>query len=50
VDDVFYIKDVFGLKVDNEQKLQRIEEHLLEAIAPPEERRPQVETEPAAAE
>ena len=49
--DVFYIKDVFGLKVEHEQKLQRIEEHLLEAITPPEERRPpQVEPEPAAAE
>ncbi|MGZ8310224.1 MAG: ACT domain-containing protein, partial [Rhodoplanes sp.] len=48
--DVFYIKDVFGLKVEHEQKLRRIEEHLWEAIAPPEDRRPQVEPEPAAAE
>jgi [protein-PII] uridylyltransferase len=49
--DVFYIKDVFGLKVEHEQKLRRVEEHLLEAIAPPEERRPRpVEPEPAAAE
>jgi [protein-PII] uridylyltransferase len=49
--DVFYVKDVFGLKVEHEQKLQRIEEALLEAIAPPEERSPQkTEAEPAAAE
>ena len=49
--DVFYIKDVFGLKVENEQKLQRIEEHLLEAIAPPEEPGPpKTEAERAAAE
>ena len=38
--DVFYVKDVFGLKVEHEQKLQQIEEALLEAIAPPEEREP----------
>jgi [protein-PII] uridylyltransferase len=49
--DVFYIKDVFGLKVEHQQKLQRIEEALLEAIAPSEERSPQkTEPEPAAAE
>ena len=35
------MKDVFGLKVEHEQKLQQIEEALLEAIAPPEERSPQ---------
>ena len=49
--DVFYVKDVFGLKVEHEQKLQRLEERLLEAIAPAEERRPRAtEPEPAAAE
>ena len=46
--DVFYVKDVFGLKIEHEQKLQRLEERLLEAIAPAEERR--TEPEPAAAE
>jgi [protein-PII] uridylyltransferase len=49
--DVFYVKDVFGLKVEHEQKLHRLEERLLEAIAPTEERRQQeAEPEPAAAE
>jgi [protein-PII] uridylyltransferase len=49
--DVFYVKDIFGLKVEHEQKLQRIEEALLEAISGPEERSPQkTEAEPAAAE
>ena len=49
--DVFYVKDVFGLKIEHEQKLQRLEERLLEAIAPAEERRSQeTEPEPAAAE
>ncbi len=49
--DVFYVKDVFGLKIEHEQKLQRLEERLLEAIAPAEERRSQgMEPEPAAAE
>jgi [protein-PII] uridylyltransferase len=49
--DVFYVKDVFGLKIEHEQKLQRLEQRLLEAIAPAEERRPQeTKPEPAAAE
>jgi [protein-PII] uridylyltransferase len=48
---VFYVKDVFGLKIEHEQKLQRLEQRLLEAIAPAEERRPQeTQPEPAAAE
>jgi [protein-PII] uridylyltransferase len=49
--DVFYVKDVFGLKIEHEQKLQRLEHCLLEAIAPAEERKPrETEPEPAAAE
>ncbi len=34
--DVFYVKDVFGLKIEQEVKLERIEQRLLEAIEPPE--------------
>ena len=33
--DVFYVKDVFGLKVEESNKLARIEQRLLEAVAPP---------------
>jgi [protein-PII] uridylyltransferase len=38
--DVFYVKDAFGLKIEQPQKLERIEERLLDAIkgAPAEER------------
>jgi [protein-PII] uridylyltransferase len=32
--DVFYVKDVFGLKVDREEKLAQIRRQLLEAISP----------------
>ncbi len=32
--DVFYVKDVFGLKVQSESKLKDIEERLLEALTP----------------
>ncbi|MBV9734974.1 MAG: [protein-PII] uridylyltransferase [Acidisphaera sp.] len=35
--DVFYVKDVFGLKVENERKLARLREALLTALASPEE-------------
>lgn len=31
--DVFYVKDVFGLKVDHESKLKQIREKMLEALA-----------------
>jgi len=31
--DVFYVKDVFGLKIEHEQKLKRIHEHLSEVLA-----------------
>ncbi|MBC8159221.1 MAG: hypothetical protein H8E94_07805 [Alphaproteobacteria bacterium] len=32
--DVFYVKDVFGLKIDGESKLKRIEARLLKAMIP----------------
>jgi [protein-PII] uridylyltransferase len=35
--DVFYVKDVFGLKVENERKLAALRESLLKALASPEE-------------
>jgi len=35
--DVFYVKDVFGLKVENERKLARLREALLKALTPPPE-------------
>jgi [protein-PII] uridylyltransferase len=35
--DVFYVKDVFGLKVEQAAKLERIERELLRAIGPQEE-------------
>jgi [protein-PII] uridylyltransferase len=34
--DVFYVKDVFGLKVDNERKLTPLRAALLDALTPPE--------------
>jgi [protein-PII] uridylyltransferase len=33
--DVFYVKDIFGMKVDEEHKLAKIREHLLAALADP---------------
>jgi [protein-PII] uridylyltransferase len=38
--DVFYVKDVFGLKVENERKLAALREALLIALASPEEMTP----------
>jgi [protein-PII] uridylyltransferase len=35
--DVFYVKDVFGLKVENERKLAALRDALLEALANPDE-------------
>jgi [protein-PII] uridylyltransferase len=35
--DVFYVKDVFGLKVENERKLGQLRDALLDALASPEE-------------
>ena len=34
--DVFYVKDVFGLKVENERKLAQLREALSESLMPPE--------------
>ena len=36
--DVFYVKDLFGLKVHQKNKLAAIEQRLLEALLPPWER------------
>ena len=33
--DVFYVKDLFGLKVTGDSKLERIRERLLEALQDP---------------
>jgi [protein-PII] uridylyltransferase len=38
--DVFYVKDVFGLKVENERKLTALREALLNALANPDEAPP----------
>jgi [protein-PII] uridylyltransferase len=35
--DVFYVKDVFGLKVENERKLAQLREALLAALASPDD-------------
>ena len=35
--DVFYVKDVFGMKVDHKGKMQQIEETLMEALRDPAE-------------
>jgi [protein-PII] uridylyltransferase len=50
VADVFYVKDVFGMKVEHETKLKQIQETLLRAIAPSRETAPGApgESEPAA--
>lgn len=38
--DVFYVKDVFGLKVENDRKLAQLREALLAALAGPEDTLP----------
>ena len=38
--DVFYVKDVFGLKVENERKLVPLRDALLKALEPPEDDQP----------
>ena len=38
--DVFYVKDVFGLKIENERKLHSLREALLKALASPDEAPP----------
>ncbi|MCW8862829.1 MAG: [protein-PII] uridylyltransferase, partial [Rhodospirillales bacterium] len=48
--DVFYIKDVYGLKVDSDDKLRRIRESLLNAIAVGEKRARAPQKKSAAAE
>ncbi len=40
--DVFYVKDVFGLKVENERKLAQLREALLVALASPDDVAPAV--------
>jgi len=35
--DVFYVKDVFGLKIENERKLASLRDALLVALTPPVE-------------
>ena len=35
--DVFYVKDIFGLKIENERKLAQLREALLKALANPDE-------------
>lgn len=41
--DVFYVKDVFGLKVENERKLLNLRKALLLALASPDDPRPVLE-------
>ncbi len=38
--DVFYVKDVFGLKIENERKLAQLREALLAALASPDDATP----------
>jgi [protein-PII] uridylyltransferase len=38
--DVFYVKDVFGLKIDNDRKLAALRIALLAALASPDEPQP----------
>jgi [protein-PII] uridylyltransferase len=44
--DVFYVKDVFGLKVENERRLGTLRDALLKALANPDEATP-MQAEPA---
>ncbi len=48
--DVFYVKDVFGLKIEQPQKLAKLQERLLEVITPPPEAAPAEDRQVAAAE
>jgi [protein-PII] uridylyltransferase len=45
--DVFYVKDIFGLKVENERKLAQLREALLAALASPDDAAPTTVTPPA---
>jgi [protein-PII] uridylyltransferase len=40
---VFYVKDIFGLKIENERKLAQLREALLAALADPESTSEQTE-------
>ena len=44
--DVFYVKDVFGMKVENERKLRQLREALLAALENPDSASPAVQPEP----
>ncbi|MFL5257226.1 MAG: ACT domain-containing protein, partial [Rhodopila sp.] len=44
--DVFYVKDIFGLKIENERKLGQIKEALLKALANTEDLVPPVVVPP----
>jgi [protein-PII] uridylyltransferase len=46
--DVFYVKDLFGMKVEEDHKLAKIKEQLLAALADPAEAKP-AETKPGEA-
>jgi [protein-PII] uridylyltransferase len=47
--DVFYVKDVFGMKIENERKLTQLRSALLEALTPvPEDTPPQLLHKPRA--
>ncbi len=41
--DVFYVKDVFGLKIENERKLAQLREAVLEALKTPDDAAPRPE-------
>ncbi len=45
--DVFYVKDVFGLKIENERKLAQLRDALLKALANPDETAPPPHAVPA---
>jgi len=45
--DVFYVKDVFGMKIENERKLYQLRQSLLEALTPVAEEPPPGGTKPA---
>jgi [protein-PII] uridylyltransferase len=42
--DVFYVKDVFGMKVENDRKLSQLRTALLEALTPAAEDPPPAAT------
>jgi [protein-PII] uridylyltransferase len=44
--DVFYVKDVFGLKIENERKLRQLRDALLAALNNPDDVIPPVPVPP----